>query len=94
MATVGVRVFDLHIRGAQSLKEKRFVLRSVKDQIANRFNVSIAEVGHTDKWQRCELAVAVVSGDRRHAERTLDSVLGLLDDEPGLRVIDIETDYV
>jgi uncharacterized protein YlxP (DUF503 family) len=91
-AIVGVRVFDIHIEGAQSLKEKRYVLRSVKDRIANRFNVSVAEVGHLDKWQRCELAVATVSGERVRVERALDAVRSLLDGEPGLRVIETSTD--
>lgn len=94
MAIVGLRVFDIHIDGAHSLKEKRHVLRSVKDRIANRFNVSIAEVGHLDKWQRCELAVAAVGGERRRVEHTLDAVRSLLDGEPGLRVIDTTTDII
>ena len=92
MAIIGLRVFDIHINGAHSLKEKRFVLRSVKDRIANRFNVSIAEVGHLDKWQRCELAIATVSAERRQVERTLDTVRALLDREPELRVIETQTE--
>lgn len=90
-AFVGVRVFDVHILGTRSLKEKRFVLRSVKDRIANRFNVSIAETGHQDKWQRAELAVAAVSGERVAVERTLDTIRDLLDREAELRVIEAFT---
>ncbi|MBW3661273.1 MAG: DUF503 domain-containing protein [Gemmatimonadetes bacterium] len=93
-AIVGIRVFDVHILGTQSLKEKRFVLRSVKDRIANRFNVSIAETGHQDLWQRAELAVAAVAGDRRSVEKTLDTVRDLLDREPELRVIETSTDIL
>jgi uncharacterized protein YlxP (DUF503 family) len=89
---VGVRVFDLQILGAQSLKEKRFVLRSVKDRIGQKFNVSVAETGYQDKWQRCELAVATVGPARAGVERTLDLVRGMLDAEHALRVIDIQTD--
>lgn len=92
MATVGVRIFDIQIHGAQSLKEKRFVLRSLKDRINNRFNVSIAEVGHLDKWQRVELAVVTVSREHSSAEGTLDAVRGMLDREPELRIIDILTE--
>ena len=92
MAIVGLRMFDLHINGTQSLKEKRFVLRSVKDRIANRFNVSIAEVGHQDKWQRAEIAVVTVSGQRQRVEQTLDAVRALLDREPELRVIETHTE--
>ncbi len=92
MPIVGVRVFDLHIHGTHSLKEKRFVLRSVKDRIANGFNVSIAETDHQDKWQRAELSIAAVAGDRAGVEKALDSVRDLLDGHPELRVIDIFTD--
>lgn len=91
---VGLRVFDVHILGTQSLKEKRFVLRSVKDRIANRFNVSIAETDHHDLWQRAEVAIAVVGGDRRGVEKTLDSVRDLLDRESELRVIETSTEIL
>jgi uncharacterized protein YlxP (DUF503 family) len=93
MAVVGLRIFDLLIPGAQSLKEKRFVLRSVKDRLTNgRYNISIAETGHLDKWQRTELAVATVSGRRRNVERTLDIVRERLDREAGVSIIDTHTE--
>ncbi len=92
MTIVGLGTFDVHIQGSQSLKEKRFVLRSIKDRISKHFNVSVAETGHLDKWQRTELAVAVVSGQRRHVEKTLDSILDLLDRESELRVINFHTE--
>lgn len=91
---VGLRVFDLHVQGTRSLKEKRFVLRSVKDRIANGFNVALAETGHQDKWQRAELAIAAVGSGRRSVERTLDAVRELLDSEPGLRVIETTTEIL
>jgi hypothetical protein len=93
MAIVGLRIFDLHIPGAQSLKEKRYVLRSVKDRLGNgRYNISVAEIGHLDKWQRCELAVATVSGQRKSVERTLDAVRERLDREAGVSIIDTHTE--
>jgi uncharacterized protein YlxP (DUF503 family) len=92
MTIVGLRSFDVHIQGSQSLKEKRFVLKSVKDRISKHFNVSIAETGHLDKWQRTEIAVAVVSGQRRNVEKTLDAILDLLDGEAELRVIEVHTE--
>ncbi len=92
MPILGLRVFDLHIQGTHSLKEKRFVLRSVKDRIAQRFNVSLAETDHQDKWQRAELSVAAVAGDRAGVEKALDGVRELLDRQAELRVIDMYTD--
>lgn len=92
MPIVGLRVFEIHIHGTQSLKEKRFVLKSVKDRISHRFNVSIAETDHQDKWQRAQLSVAAVATDRAGVEKALDAIRDLLDREPELRVIDILTD--
>jgi hypothetical protein len=92
MPVVGLRIFEILIHGSQSLKEKRFVLRSVKDRIANRFNVSIAETDHQDKWQRAQLSVAAVAGDRLGVEKALDAVRELLDREPELSVVDIQTE--
>jgi uncharacterized protein YlxP (DUF503 family) len=85
---VGVMTWDLHLNGCASLKDKRRILLSLKDRLHERFNVSVAETGNQDQWQRAELACAVVATDRRHAE----SVLGAADRfvaEHGLaRIID------
>ena len=94
MAFVGYSVFDIHIQNVHSLKEKRFVLRSIKDRIAQKFNVAVSETGHQDKWQHCELAVAAVAGERQSVERTLEGVRALLDREPELRVISDESDIL
>ena len=62
---VGVTVWELHLPACQSLKDKRTIVKSLKDRMHNRFNVSVAETGHQDLWQRAELTAAVVSTDRR-----------------------------
>ena len=55
---VGAAVVELRIRGAQSLKQKRGVVRSVVQRVRSRFNLSVAEVGGQDTWQRAVLAFA------------------------------------
>jgi uncharacterized protein YlxP (DUF503 family) len=50
------------------------VVRSLKDRIRHRFNVSVAETGHQDVWTRAELSVALVSGERAFVETVLDKV--------------------
>lgn len=47
--------WELEVYGCQSLKEKRSVVKSLKDRLHDRFNVSVAETGHHDLWQRAEL---------------------------------------
>ncbi len=75
---------ELHVPGAQSLKDKRMVLRRVKERL-KKFNVAVAEVEHHDLWQRAGLAVVTVSTDQAHADRELAAVADEIDRvEPGL----------
>lgn len=71
---VGVCQISLSLPGVSSLKAKRSILRKVLDRTANRFNVSVAEVGKQDSHRQALLGFAVVSGDRRHANSMLDSI--------------------
>jgi hypothetical protein len=84
---VGVRTWELHLAGCQSLKDKRRVVRSLKDRLHDRFNVSVAEVDHQDAWQRAALAASVVSTERRHAEEVLGSCDRLVAGEPLVHVV-------
>lgn len=85
---IGVVSWELEVVGAQSLKEKRRVVKSLKDRLRNRFNVSVAETAHQDLWQRAEITVAVVSGDRAQADRLLEQVDRFVASNPEARIID------
>ncbi len=76
---VGVLELDLGFPGHRSLKAKRQVLRSLKDRIAHKFNVSIAEVDGQNLWQRGTLGIACVSNDRRHAEQSLRKIVAFVE---------------
>lgn len=91
---VGVITWDLHLDGCHSLKEKRHVLKSLKDRLHNRFNVSAAETAHNDLWQRAELTVCVVSNDRTHAERVLREADRLVEAAAGARILDTSTSFL
>jgi len=90
---IGVIAWELEIFGCQSLKEKRSVVKSLKDRLHARFNVSVAETAHHEAWQRAELTACVVSGDRRHAESVLASADALVVAEARARVIDTYRTY-
>jgi uncharacterized protein YlxP (DUF503 family) len=90
---VGVRSWELHLAGCQSLKDKRRVLKSLKDRLHRQFNVSAAEVDHQDAWQRAALACSVVTTDRRHAEEVLAACDRLIAGEPLAHVITSEITY-
>ena len=80
--------------GCQSLKDKRRVVKSLKDRLHNRFNVSAAETEHHDLWQRAELTACVVSTERGHAEQVLREADRLVAEEPAARVIDTSTSFL
>jgi uncharacterized protein YlxP (DUF503 family) len=75
---------ELHLPGARSLKDKRMVLRRIKDRI-RKFNVSVAEVDHHDLWQRAGLGIVTVAATGDHADRELAAVVDEIERvEPGL----------
>jgi uncharacterized protein YlxP (DUF503 family) len=69
---VGILRLTLYIPGASSLKEKRQVLRKVVDRLRARFNVSVAEVGDNDVWQRAVVGIAAVANDHSFVNEVLD----------------------
>ncbi len=85
---IGVCTIELHVPDSGSLKTKRQSLRSLKDRIRSKFNVSVAEVGDNDLWQKSALAVAAVSNDKSHLNQTLDHVLNLVRGVPELSLLD------
>lgn len=87
-------MWELHLPACQSLKDKRTIVKSLKDRLHNRFNVSVAETAHQDLWQRCELTAAVVSTDRRHAESVLRAADQLVAGADGARIVDTSTSYL
>jgi uncharacterized protein YlxP (DUF503 family) len=76
--TVGIARVTLFVAGSHSLKEKRSVVRRVKDLVQQKFNVSIAEIGANDVWQRAVLGLSLVGNERRFVESQLDAVLALV----------------
>ena len=71
---VAVALFEIHIEYAQSLKEKRMVVRSLKDRLRNAFNVSANEVALHDLHQRARIAVSFVTDRRDSADSLLDKI--------------------
>ncbi len=89
---VGAAKADFHLPGVSSLKGKRAVVQSLKQRIANRFNVSVAELDHQELWQRVALGVAVISADRGVIEHVLSEVRRLCESDPRAVLLEYETD--
>jgi uncharacterized protein YlxP (DUF503 family) len=82
--TVALLSVELFLPSAQSLKEKRFVVRRLKDRIG-AMNVAVAEVAHQDLWQRAGLGIVTVASSDQIAEQTLAAALAEIERlEPGL----------
>jgi uncharacterized protein YlxP (DUF503 family) len=90
---IAVLHVELHIPYSQSLKDKRMVLRRIKDRL-QKFNVAVAEVAHQDLWQRAGLAVVAVSTTAVHVEQELAAAADEIERvEPGL-VARTEIEYL
>ena len=71
---IGVLILELAIGDAHSLKDKRHVVKGLKDRLRARFNVSVAEIDGQDLWQRAVIAAVTVSPDHERAEQVLQAV--------------------
>ena len=74
MPSIGVLTLEIHVEDSHSLKDKRHVVKSLKDRLRQRFNVSAAEIDFLDSWQSSVVAVVTVSKDRLRAEQVLQAV--------------------
>ena len=92
--TVGVLQLELSIGDAMSLKDKRRVIKSLKDRIAHGHNVSIAEVGALDQHRRSILGIAMVANDRAYVEGALSKLVDFVRSVPTVDLIDYQIDLM
>lgn len=83
---VATLLLAIRIAGAETLKDKRKVVKSLLEKTRNRFHVAIAEVEDLDQIRSAIIGIATVSNNERHAESTLDHVLRALDSNPEITV--------
>lgn len=84
----------LEITDSASLKDKRKVLKGLKDRIRKRFNVSISEIDHHDKWQRSTLGVAAVSHDKKFIDSVLNKVMDHIEETRSVLILDTEIEVL
>jgi len=88
---------EIRIEAAHSLKDKRQVVRSLKDRLRNSFNVSVAEIDVTDLWQRATLGVVSISDSRDYLEglmRNVENAAVRLANNNGAEIVDTFLDYL
>ncbi|WP_157812142.1 DUF503 domain-containing protein [Alteribacter populi] len=91
---IGSLAIEAIIYDAQSLKEKRAVLKSVVTRLRDRFNLSVAETDHQNVWQRTKIAIAVVSSDKVRAEQELNRALDFIDSVPEIEVASVRWEWI
>jgi len=71
---IALLTLELRIEGAHSLKDKRQVVRSLKDRLRTHFNVAVAELDQTDLWQRATIGIVGISGSRDYLDGLMQNV--------------------
>jgi uncharacterized protein YlxP (DUF503 family) len=88
---VGLLTVEIFIPDSGSLKSKRFVVKSLKDRLRNRFNVSVAEEGN-NLWQRTIIAIASVSNRESHVQETMQKIKDMIFGESDFEVLNHSTE--
>ncbi len=89
---IGALRLKLAVFESVSLKDKRRVVRSLKQRLSDRYNASVAEIGSLDHRQQAELGVAVVANDVRFVESCLDRIVDYVRQDRGASLVDYETE--
>ena len=85
---------ELYLADRHSLKEKRQVVKSLKDRLRHGFNVSVAEVEDHDKWQAATLAAACIGVDQVGVNRCLNQIIDLAHREREAEVVDVQMEFL
>ncbi len=94
---IALLTLELRIEGAHSLKDKRQVLRRMKDRLRSSFNVSVAELDSTDLWQRATVGVVSISGSRDYLQGLMQNVertAGAIASQSGAEIVDSFVEYL
>lgn len=91
---IAVLKVDLYLHGASSLKDKRTIIRGIKDRLNNKFNVSLAEVDFQDKWQRTQLGIVQVGSDFKYLEKSMNSIFKILDSNPLAEIVEHSLEFL
>jgi uncharacterized protein YlxP (DUF503 family) len=84
---VTVAIVELHIEGAQSLKEKRMVVKSLRDKLRHRFEISANEVAFQDLHQRARIGVAFITSDHPSADAMLEKIASFVETNADARTM-------
>ena len=87
---IGICTIYLRLLEGRSLKDKRRVVKSIKDRLRGKFNVSVAEIDELDKWQLATLGIACVSNDTKFTNSVLSNVVNFVEAIHAVELVDYE----
>ena len=91
---VGAAAVEIHVHGSQSLKQKRGVVRSIAQRVRNRFQLSVAEVGGQDTWQRAVLGLAAAGSDPVRIRAVLEQAARFIEEMHLAEVLHVDIEIV
>ncbi len=91
---VGICTIDLIVVDSNSLKRKRQILKSIKDRLRQKYNVSVAEIDHHDLWQKATLGIACVGKERNNVNSVLDRMINSLQRNNSIELLDYSIDFL
>lgn len=91
---IAVLKVDFYLHGASSLKDKRTIIRGIKDRLNKKFNVSLAEVDFQDKWQRARLGIVQVGSDFKYLEQNMNTIFKMLDSNASAEIIEHSLEFL
>ena len=91
---VGLGIITFRLHDCRSLKGKRKVVKSIISRLRNNFNISVAEVGANDIYQRAEIGFALVGNNRKVINSKIDKIFNLADELGLAEIIDSEMEII
>ena len=91
---LGVLTVSIHIPMSQSLKDKRMILKSLKDRMRSQFNVSVAEIGEHNKWQVSHLGFVMLNRDQKHIDASFQHLLSFLESADNFNLCEHKIEFI
>ncbi|MCD6451006.1 MAG: DUF503 domain-containing protein [Acidobacteria bacterium] len=91
---IGVLLIELFIPGSHSLKEKRMVVKGLKDSIRSRFNVSVAEVDFHDLWQKAKIGIASIGVEGSVVDKGFSAILNFIEEKAVAEIVDTKIELL
>lgn len=91
---VGIGIITFRLHDCHSLKGKRKIIKSIIGQVRNKFNVSVAEIGSNEIYQKSEIGFSLVGNDRQLLNSKIDKIFNMVDDMGLAEIVDTEMELI